>query len=165
MLFVLVIPGTVIVLVPYLSTGWRIGPPLLGTVATRWLGVLLLLAAAPAFAAFNFRFVFEGRGTPAPIAPTEKLVVGGVFRWVRNPGYLAVLGLIVGQALLFGSAALLAYAGALALGFHTFVLLYEEPTLRRQFGADYDTYRRTVPRWIPRPPARRASRGAGRGEG
>jgi protein-S-isoprenylcysteine O-methyltransferase Ste14 len=159
--FVLVVPGTAIVLVPYWLTGWQMGPPLLGTLATRWLGVVLIALAAPAFAAFNFRFVFEGRGTPAPIAPTEKLVVGGLFRWVRNPGYLAVIGLVVGQALLFGSPVVLVYAAVLALGFHTFVLLYEEPTLRRQFGADYEAYCREVSRWIPRPPrATGVARGA-----
>ena len=91
----------------------------------------------------------EGRGTPAPIAPTEHLVVGGPFRWVRNPGYLSVVALLVGQALLFASPAFSVYAAVVALGFHLFVVLYEEPTLRRQFGADYETYCRAVPRWVP----------------
>jgi protein-S-isoprenylcysteine O-methyltransferase Ste14 len=158
-LFVLVVPGTAIVLIPYLLTRWQMAPPLLGTPATRWLGVVLLVLALPAFVAFNFRFVFEGRGTPAPIAPTEKLVVGGLFRWVRNPGYLAVLGLVVGQALILGSTAVLIYAAALGLGFHLFVLGYEEPTLRRQFGADYEAYCRDVSRWIPRPPRARGEAG------
>src|SRR5262249_19139083 len=102
------------------------------------------------FAAFNLRFVVEGRGTPAPIAPTEHLVVGGPFRWVRNPGYIAVIALLLGQALLLGSSAVLAYATVVALGFHLFVVFYEEPTLRRQFGAEYETYCHAVPRWIPR---------------
>jgi protein-S-isoprenylcysteine O-methyltransferase Ste14 len=92
----------------------------------------------------------RGRGTPAPIAPTEHLVVGGPFRWVRNPGYVAVVSLVVGQALVFGSGAVLAYAAVLAVGFHLFVVLYEEPTLRRQFGEEYEAYCREVPRWFPR---------------
>jgi protein-S-isoprenylcysteine O-methyltransferase Ste14 len=148
--FVLFVPGTVVVLVPYLVTGWRLAPPLLGTSATRWLGVLLLAAGLPIFVTFNLRFVLEGRGTPAPVAPPERLVVGGPFRWVRNPGYVAVIALLLGQALVFARPGLLAYAAAIALGFHLFVVLYEEPTLRRQFGADYEAYCRRVPRWIPR---------------
>jgi protein-S-isoprenylcysteine O-methyltransferase Ste14 len=106
----------------------------------------------PLFLSFLSRFVVEGRGTPAPIAPTEHLVVGGPYRWTRNPGYIAVVGMLIGQALLFGSAAVLAYAGLIALAFHAFVVFYEEPTLRRTFGAEYDAYRRRVSRWLPRPP-------------
>lgn len=149
-LFVAVVPGTVVVLVPWLLTRWVLEPPFLGATATRVLGVLLILLAAPVFVSFNLRFVREGHGTPAPIAPTQHLVVGGPFRRVRNPGYLAVLGLIVGQALVFGSSALLCYAALLAGAFHVFVLLYEEPTLRRMYGTAYDDYCRAVPRWIPR---------------
>jgi protein-S-isoprenylcysteine O-methyltransferase Ste14 len=158
-LFLAVLPLPVIVLAPYALTGWHLAPPFLGTVATRWLGVVLIVVALPVFVAFNLRFVFEGLGTPAPVAPTRHLVVGGPFRWVRNPGYLGVLGLVIGQALLFGSVAVLLYAAGLALGFHLFVLLYEEPTLRRQFGPDYELYCRTVPRWLPRPPPARLSDG------
>jgi protein-S-isoprenylcysteine O-methyltransferase Ste14 len=156
-LFTLVVPGTVIVLVPYLLTGWSLRAPFPGGPPTRALGVLLLVAAAPLFTDFVVRFVGEGHGTPAPIAPTRHLVIGGPFRRVRNPGYVAVLGLVVGQALLFASGALLAYAALLALGFHVFVVLYEEPTLRRTYGAAYDAYCRRVPRWIPRLHAPRAA--------
>jgi protein-S-isoprenylcysteine O-methyltransferase Ste14 len=158
--FVLLVPGTALVLVPYLLTGWRLGPPLLGWSATRWLGAALLVLALPIWVMFNLRFVVEGRGTPAPLAPPERLAVGGPFRWVRNPGYVSVVALLVGQALLFASPALLAYAAVVALGFHLFVILYEEPTLRRQFGVEYETYCRAVPRWIPRlrpAPRQRAS--------
>jgi len=149
-LFVLLVPGTAIVLGPWLLTGWRFAPPFLGWAPTRWLGVTLLVLALPVFALFCMRFVVEGHGTPAPIAPTEHLVVGGPFRWVRNPGYVSVVALLIGQALLFARPVLLVYAAVAALGFHLFVVLYEEPTLRRQFGADYEVYCRTVPRWIPR---------------
>ncbi len=148
--FVLLVPGTALVLVPYLLTGWRLAPPLLGSGATRGLGVVLLAIALPIFVAFNVRMVLEGRGTPAPVAPTEHLVVGGPFRWVRNPGYVSGIALLVAQGLILASPAVLAYAAALALGFHLFVVLYEEPTLRRQFGADYEAYCRRVPRWVPR---------------
>jgi protein-S-isoprenylcysteine O-methyltransferase Ste14 len=96
------------------------------------------------------RFVREGVGTPAPVAPTEQLVVGGLYRYVRNPMYLAVLSIIVGQGLLLGHASLFTYAGVVALAFVSFTRLYEEPTLRRQFGQEYETYRRAVPGWWPR---------------
>jgi protein-S-isoprenylcysteine O-methyltransferase Ste14 len=147
--FVLLVPGTVMVLVPYLLTGWRLAQPLLGWNATRWLGVALLVLALPVFALFNLRFVIEGHGTPAPVAPPERLVVGGPFRWVRNPGYVAGITLLIGQALLFGSLALLVYAAGIFLAFHLFVVFYEEPRLREQFGAEYEAYCRAVPRWIP----------------
>jgi protein-S-isoprenylcysteine O-methyltransferase Ste14 len=149
-IFTLTIPGTVIVLVPYLLTGWNLRPPFLGIEATRSLGGALIVLAAPLFFRFLAGFVREGHGTPAPIAPPQHLVVGGPFRWVRNPGYVAVVSLVVGQALLFGSGAVLAWAAFLAVAFHLFVVLYEEPTLRRQFGEEYEAYCREVPRWLPR---------------
>lgn len=150
--FVALVPATVIGFAPWWITRWRLGPPFLGTSLTRWLGVLLFVAGLPLFLSFLSRFVWEGRGTPAPIAPTERLVVGGPFRWVRNPGYVAVDALLLGQALFFASPALLLYAGLVALAFHVFVLLYEEPTLREAYGEEYEAYCRRVPRWIPRPP-------------
>ena len=149
--FTLIVPGALIVLIPYLLTGWQLRPPLVGIEATRTFGVALIVLAAPLFFRFLSGFVREGHGTPAPIAPPEHLVVGGPFRWIRNPGYVAVVSLVAGQALLFGSGAVLAYAAFLAIAFHLFVVLYEEPTLRRQFGAEYDAYCREVPRWLPRP--------------
>jgi protein-S-isoprenylcysteine O-methyltransferase Ste14 len=144
--FVALVPGTVIGWIPYALSGWR----LVDSAALRGAGVLLVLLALPVFFDFVVRFVREGRGTPAPVAEPRHLVVTGTFRYVRNPGYVAVLALIVGQALLFGSPALLAYAALLALGFHLFVVLYEEPHLRRKFGAEYEAYCARVPRWRPR---------------
>ena len=140
-MFALAVPGTVVGIVPYLLSGGRLA----ASAGLRVLGVLLMLAAFPVFVAFLVRFVREGVGTPAPIAPPERLVVGGPFARVRNPGYLAVVALVLGQGLLFGSGAVLAYAVLLALGFHGFVVLYEEPTLRRRFGAEYEEYCRRVP--------------------
>src|SRR5262245_27003151 len=96
------------------------------------------------------RFALKGHGTPAPIAPPENLVVSGLYRHVRNPMYVAVVCSIVGQALLFGSVVLLEYAGVVWLLFHVFVLGYEEPTLRQQFGSSYAAYRANVRRWWPR---------------
>jgi len=112
----------------------------------------LALAAAGAIVLLHAfaRFVVEGVGTPAPVAPTQRLVVGGSYRYVRNPMYLAVLSLIVGQALLLGRLILVLYAAALWIVFAAFVHWYEEPTLGRRFGAQYQAYRQAVPGWRPR---------------
>src|SRR5688572_23195375 len=115
-------------------------------------GGLILIAAGVAVVLHAFvRFVVEGVGTPAPVAPTEKLVIGGLYRYVRNPMYLAVTATILGQALILGRAVLFVYAAGFLATVAAFVRFYEEPTLARQFGADYEEYRRTVPGWLPRP--------------
>jgi protein-S-isoprenylcysteine O-methyltransferase Ste14 len=147
--FVIVVPGTVIVWVPYVLTGdWTVAPPLFP--GARWLGGLLIAAGLPIFGDFLVRFVRDGMGTPAPIAPPRELVVRGTFRYCRNPGYVGVIALIAGQAFIFGAASVLIYAACAWLVFHLFVRLYEEPDLRRRFGSTYEDYRRQVPRWIPR---------------
>ena len=148
--FTVVVPGSVVGLVPYLISRWELRPPLFGLGLTRWVGLGIFVIAVPPFADFLGRFVREGHGTPAPIAPTRRLVIGGVYRRVRNPAYIAVIAMLVGQALFFGNLDLFEYAFAVAIGFHFFVILYEEPTLRRTFGRDYQDYCRSVPRWVPR---------------
>jgi protein-S-isoprenylcysteine O-methyltransferase Ste14 len=134
-------------LIPWSITHWRLDPT---SPVLRGAGAVLI-AAGLAFLLHAFaRLAIEGIGTPAPVAPTERLVVGGVYRHVRNPMYLAVGATIVGQALFFAEPALLAYAalfGAIVFGF---VRLYEEPTLSEQFGEGYEAYRRAVPGWLPR---------------
>jgi protein-S-isoprenylcysteine O-methyltransferase Ste14 len=112
-------------------------------------GVLLVLAIVVLLRAFA-RFVTEGRGTPAPVAPTEQLVVGGDYRFVRNPMYLAVVTAILGQALIFGSVGLLLYAAAIWATTATFVRWYEEPVLLERYGDQYERYRRAVRAWLPR---------------
>lgn len=151
LLFVALVPAAAIVYVPWVLSGWTLRPPLLGCPPLRWLGGALIAAGLPVFVDFLVRFVREGRGTPAPVAPPRRLVVRGAFRWSRNPGYLAVLALVAGQALLLGSWPVLAWAAVLAVGFHLFVVLHEEPGLRRRFGAAYEDYCRAVPRWLGRP--------------
>ena len=96
------------------------------------------------------RFVIDGFGTPAPVAPTDELVVGGLYRHVRNPMYVAVVAIIAGQALVFGQELLLVYAGAMWAVFAGFVRVYEEPTLLATYGDQYEAYRRSVPAWLPR---------------
>jgi protein-S-isoprenylcysteine O-methyltransferase Ste14 len=146
-LFLIIAPGIVAGLIPWSITHWHMHP----TPATlRAVGVALI-ACGIAFLLHAFtRFVLEGIGTPAPVAPTERLVVGGVYRYVRNPMYLAVGAIIIGQALLFGRPGLLLYAAAFGAVVFCFVRLYEEPALRDRFGRDYDAYRRAVPGWLPR---------------
>jgi protein-S-isoprenylcysteine O-methyltransferase Ste14 len=152
--FTVLFPGSVIGLGPFLLSGWKVAPPLLGWPASRWVGAALFLLVTPIFVDFLVRFVREGHGTPAPFAPPRHLVVNGPFRYVRNPGYLCAVSMIVGQGLFLGSTAVIVYAAVVASAFHLFVVLYEEPTLRATFGAEYEDYRREVPRWIPRlPPA------------
>jgi protein-S-isoprenylcysteine O-methyltransferase Ste14 len=92
----------------------------------------------------------QGVGTPAPVFPTRHLVVTGLYRYVRNPMYVAVVSSILGQGLFFGNVTLLKYGAFVWLLFHLFVLVYEEPTLRGSFGSEYDLFRANVPRWIPR---------------
>ena len=149
-LFLLAAPGVVAGLIPWWLTGWEVEAPSAFWGPVRLVGGVLLITGVSVLLHAFARFVFEGIGTPAPVAPTEHLVVGGLYRYVRNPMYLAVLAAIVGQALLLGQLELLAYAAAVAAAFAAFVHWYEEPTLQRQFGADYDAYRRAVPAWIPR---------------
>jgi protein-S-isoprenylcysteine O-methyltransferase Ste14 len=159
-LFVLFVgPGPVVGLVPLLLAGWRPRPPLLGWAPSRLVGVALLLLGLPVLVDALVRFV-RGRGTPAPVAPPERLVAVGAYRYVRNPMYVAVVAMILGQALLLGSVPVLVYAAVAFLAFHLFVVLYEEPDLRRRFGDDYLAYTRRVRRWVPFIPP--APRGAAR---
>ncbi|QEO13231.1 isoprenylcysteine carboxylmethyltransferase family protein [Agromyces intestinalis] len=149
LVFLLLAPGTVAGVVPWLISGWRwhdwggaawVVVPLAG----------LAIGAGVAFLLYAFALFAVHRGTPAPVAPTETLVVTGVYRYVRNPMYLAVLAIILGQALLFGSWWLVGYAAVVLAAVVTFVKGYEEPTLERTFGEQYDAYRRNVPGWWPR---------------
>jgi protein-S-isoprenylcysteine O-methyltransferase Ste14 len=148
--FFLVGPGIVVGLIPWLLTGWQVRQPIPYWVPMRLLGVILLVAGLLVLGQAFVRFVVEGLGTPAPIAAPERLVVGGLYRYVRNPMYVAVLAAIVGQALILGQVSLLLYAAADWLIFAAFVRWYEEPTLTRRFGADYEAYRRAVSAWWPR---------------
>jgi protein-S-isoprenylcysteine O-methyltransferase Ste14 len=150
LLFLVVGPGVVAGVIPWVLTRWESGD-LLGTrLVIRACGGVLLVAGVVVLLDAFARFVREGRGTPAPLAPTERLVVGGTYRYVRNPMYLAVGAAIVGQALLLGRVVLLAYAALFFVAVAAFVHGYEEPTLARRYGAKYEAYRRAVPGWWPR---------------
>jgi protein-S-isoprenylcysteine O-methyltransferase Ste14 len=149
-LFFFLAPGTVAGLLPWAISGWAFSAPFLGTDATRFFGAALILAALDIILDSFARFALIGQGTPAPTNPTRHLVISGFYRHVRNPMYVAVLGAIMGQALLFADTRLFAYGALVWLLFHAFVALYEEPTLARSFAGEYEEYRANVPRWLPR---------------
>jgi protein-S-isoprenylcysteine O-methyltransferase Ste14 len=145
LLFTVLVPGTVAVYVPLFllshdspTFGWR-------SIAA----AVLLCVGVSIYLWCVWDFAWFGRGTPAPIDPPQRLVVRGPYRYCRNPMYIGVLTVIAGWALLFRSTAIALYAGAVATCFHLFVVAYEEPYLRRQFGASYAQYRARVRRWLP----------------
>jgi protein-S-isoprenylcysteine O-methyltransferase Ste14 len=146
--FFVLAPGMVAGVVPWWLTGWRVRLDL--PTPVRFVGLALALAGVVVLVHAFARFVLEGVGTPAPVAPTASLVVGGVYRYVRNPMYLAVLATIVGQALWLGQPVLLGYSVVVWLAFASFVHWYEEPHLTARFGESYRSYRDGVPAWIPR---------------
>jgi protein-S-isoprenylcysteine O-methyltransferase Ste14 len=150
LLFTVVVPGSGAVWIPWwILTRGRMPPEPAG-----WPAVAVIAAGAALYFSCLWVFAFVGKGTPGPWDPPRRFVAVGPYRWVRNPIYIAALLVVVGEAWLFLSPRLLVYAGAVAIFFHLLVIVYEEPTLRRRFGETYAEYRRTVPRWIPRPPRR-----------
>jgi protein-S-isoprenylcysteine O-methyltransferase Ste14 len=148
--FLLVGPGTVVGVVPWLLTGWKASEPVPGGTAARVAGAGLIGAGAVTLISAFGRFVREGLGTPVPVAAPTELVVGGLYRHVRNPMYLALFASVVGQGMVLGSGRVLGYAAGLALPVVAFVRLHEEPVLRRRFGEQYAQYCANVPRWVPR---------------
>lgn len=147
--FFVAAPGVVAGVVPYALTEWHAGDPP-GALALRLVGGVFVGLGTVVLVHAFVRFVVEGSGTPAPVAPTERLVVGGLYRYVRNPMYVAVVSCVVGQALLLGRTVLLVYGAAIAAVFALFVRFYEEPVLAARYGSAYDEYRRHVPGWRPR---------------
>jgi protein-S-isoprenylcysteine O-methyltransferase Ste14 len=150
-IFLLIAPMTVVGLIPFWITRWRVDQSLLGGAALLHIvGVLLILVGVPVLLDSFARFAIQGLGTPAPVFPTRHLVVQGLYRYVRNPMYVALLLVVTGQALLFGSLHLLEYGAIVWLCTHVFVIGYEEPALHGKFGEEYKTFCARVPRWIPR---------------
>ncbi len=143
-------PGTVTVLIPY----WLISSRRAGTFsshqALRYLGLPLILIGAAGLLWSIWKFFSEGRGTISPVDPPKHLVVRGLYRYVRNPMYVAVVTTLIGEAIFFMSAPVLIEAGVFIVLANLFVAYYEEPALRRRFGESYERYLQTVGRWIPR---------------
>ncbi len=145
--FLVLAPGTVAGLIPWWISRWRFENQ---SLPLQIAGAALILFASPVLLDSFARFAINGLGTPAPVFPTSHLVVSGLYRYVRNPMYVAVVWLILGQGLIFGNLHVLEYGAIVWLICHFFVLVYEEPTLRSSFGAEYEAYCRGVGRWIPR---------------
>lgn len=151
-LFLFLAPGTVAGYVPWRISRWRLGyrGDLAAFLPLRIFGALLIAAGLGVLLDSFARFALQGIGTPAPPLPARHLVVSGLYRHVRNPMYVAVEALILGQGAFFGSLGVVGYGALVWLCFHLFVLVYEEPTLARQFGEEYEAFRAHVPRWLPR---------------
>lgn len=148
LVFTVFVPGIVAGYVP-----WRLRPT--GRVATtgaeEWAAIGLITIGIAIYVSTAFwGFALIGGGTPAPIAPTKILVVRGLHHYVRNPMYIGVALVIAGQAWLFHSEHIAVYLVCVLFIVHLFVVFYEEPTLHRHFGEEYDRYCASVPRWIPR---------------
>ncbi len=151
LIFSILVPGTVAGVIPWLLIQGSGGAVLL--FPSIWIvGFLPLLLGVGLYLWCAGAFTFIGKGTPAPIDAPKVLVVEGPYRWVRNPMYIAVFSVVIGEAILFRSFLLVGYALLVAGVVHLFVVFVEEPSLRRQFGASYETYLRTVSRWLPRSP-------------
>jgi protein-S-isoprenylcysteine O-methyltransferase Ste14 len=161
LLFTLIVPGAGGVYVPWLILTRHGASP----TPEAWYAVPVIAAGLLLYSSCVWLFATVGRGTPATWDPPRQFVAVGPYRWVRNPIYLAAMLIVGGEAWLFLSTDLLLYTCALAVGFHLIVVSYEEPKLRTRFGKQYQTYCRTVSRWIPHPPARRTSREGGRERG
>jgi len=149
-IFLVIAPGLIAGYVPWLICRWRMSSPFVDSLPIRVIGGLLIAAGLPVLLDSFRRFAIEGLGTPAPAMPPRSLVVTGWYRFVRNPMYVAVASLIFGQGLLFGNVGVLEYGFLVGAGFYGFVLVYEEPTLQRTFGKEYERFCANVPRWIPR---------------
>ena len=151
LIFSILVPGTVAGVVPWLLLQGSGGAVLL--LPSIWMvGFLPRLRGVGLYLWCAAAFTFIGKGTPAPIDAPKVLVIQGPYHWVRNPMYIAVLSVVIGEAILFRSFLLVGYALLVGLVVHMFVVFVEEPSLRRQFGGSYEDYLRTVPRWLPRSP-------------
>ncbi len=148
LVFTLLVPATVAGWIPWLL---RRGAPVALHGFLLWIAVLAIALGVVIYLYTAFwSFAAIAGGTPAPIAPTRTLVVGGLHRFVRNPMYIGIGLIIAGQAWLFHSLHIAIYLACFALVVHLFVLFYEEPALGKQFGEEYERYRAAVPRWIPK---------------
>ena len=150
LLFFVIAPGTITGYIPWSITHWQLRPDFFGLESLRAVGAALVFLGLVLLVESFARFVWKGFGTPAPVAPPTKLVVSGFYRRVRNPIYVGLIAIVMGEALILGDERLLVYAAILWLFFHLWVLVIEEPGLRHSFGDEYATFKANVPRWLPR---------------
>ena len=149
--FFLVAPCVVAGVVPWLLTRWQFGPPWPASALFAVIGVLIMVGGAAVLGDAFVRFAWEGRGTPAPVAPTEELVITGPYRWVRNPMYLAVLAVIVGQALLLRQSVASDLRGRRGIRVLHLRQVVRGARASERYGEAYRRYQASVPGWIPRP--------------
>ncbi|HJW47990.1 MAG TPA: NUDIX domain-containing protein [Candidatus Limnocylindria bacterium] len=150
LLFGALVPATFLVFIPAMIlnvTGIESGDGVL-----RLVGLVPLVLGIAILAWCFAGFIVEGEGTPAPYDPPHRLVTGRLYGWMRNPMYVAVTTILLGEAMFYGSIPLLVWAAVAWIFFHFFVVLYEEPTLQRRFGPAYESYVEHVPRWLPSRP-------------
>lgn len=143
------VPGTLTIVVPYLLLTSKIQLLPMRLSSLRFIGLIPIGLGALLYLWCAWDFTFTGKGTPAPFDPPKEMVVRGLYRYVRNPMYVAALLVLIGEVVLFQSALILIYAAIVFSVFHLWILFYEEPTLRRKFGESYEKYCRNVSRWIP----------------
>jgi protein-S-isoprenylcysteine O-methyltransferase Ste14 len=149
-LFTIIVPGSAAVYIPLLLARRYVERPSLNWSAHQILAILSLSVGAVIYLWCVWHFAVNGRGTPAPIDAPIKLVIQGLYQYVRNPMYVGVLLMIIGWSVFFQYWGLVVYGAAIALMFHLFVVLVEEPILERTFGNDYESYCASVGRWVPR---------------
>ncbi len=149
-LFLVIAPGTVAGLVPWWISRWQFEPHSDWWVPLQLLGAAFIALGALVLLDSFTRFAIKGLGTPAPVFPPKHLIITGLYRHVRNPMYVAIVALIIGQGLIFANVRVLEYGALIWLAFRLFVISYEEPTLRKSFGPEYEVYCRDVKRWLPR---------------
>jgi len=148
LIFTIVIPGTVTVWLPVFILFPGVRRHSISWDALAFGGIALIAAGVAGYCWCALDFAFAGKGTPSPVDPPKNLVVRGLYKYTRNPMYVSVLSILIGESLLFRSAALLEYAAIGAILCHLFVVFYEEPALRRQMGEAYVRYCGQVPRWL-----------------
>ena len=149
LLFTILVPGTVAVYIPLQALGGLVRIRAMPWRAVQYLSLIPVVLGVALYAWCVWNFAVVGRGTPAPVDAPKVLVTLGPYRHLRNPMYLGVLLVVLGEALLASSRSILLYSGILSLFFQLFVLLVEEPVLRRQFGTSYEDYCTAVRRWVP----------------
>lgn len=149
LIFTVVAPATVTIYFPYYLSG-GVNARFEGFAV---LGFLPIVAGTMVYLRRAWDFSITGRGTPAPIDPPKTLVIRGLYRYVRNPMYVGIVCILIGESILLASSRMVVYTGSVFVLFNLFIVLYEEPALRRKFGTDYEVYIKTVSRWVPKKPA------------
>jgi protein-S-isoprenylcysteine O-methyltransferase Ste14 len=149
LVFTIIVPGTVTVAIPHylLPSDYPFRADLLSFF--QYPGLALILFGGGFYFRCAYDFIFKGKGTPAPVDPPKELVINGLYGFVRNPMYVGIISILIGESIIFAEIDLLLYALLVLTIFHLVIILYEEPTLKKTFGESYIQYCKAVPRWFP----------------